>query len=66
MTSQTSQKLHRHNIRSDHVRQVEEEKSTAHVMKLFKDTQLGYKLDYRDTVLDLNDPVSVILAKCYT
>ena len=55
MTSQTSQKLHRHNIRS-----------TAHVMKLFKDTQLGYKLDYRDTVLDLNDPVSVILAKCYT
>ena len=41
MTSQTSQKLHRRNIRSDHVRQVEEEKSTAHVMKLFKDTQLG-------------------------
>ena len=41
MTSQTSQKLHRRNIRSDHVRQVEEEKSTARVMKLFKDTQLG-------------------------
>ena len=35
-------------------------------MKLFKDTQLGSKLDYRDTVLNLNEHASVILAKWYT